>query len=70
MAVNVGNTDRILRVILGLILITLPFVDVFAPLSAGAFKWLLIIVGLVLVATAGMRFCPLYRIFGIQTCKV
>lgn len=70
MTVNVGSTDRILRLIIGLILIALPFIGVAAPLSAGAFKWVSIIVGLVLVATAGMRFCPLYRIFGIKTCKV
>lgn len=70
MLANVGNTDRILRVILGLVLIALPLVGAFAPVSAGALKWLSIIVGIALVATAGMRFCPLYRIFGIQTCKV
>jgi hypothetical protein len=70
MTVNVGNTDRILRFIVGLVLIALPFIGTFEPLSAGALKWVSVIVGLVLVATAGLKFCPLYRILGIQTCKV
>lgn len=70
MTANVGNTDRIIRIILGLVLVALPFVGLFAPVSAGALKWLSILVGFVLIATAGLRFCPLYRIFGIRTCKV
>jgi hypothetical protein len=70
MPVNVGSVDRILRLIIGLVLIALPFVGIFAPVSAGALMWVSIIVGLVLVASAGLKFCPLYRIFGMRTCKV
>lgn len=70
MTVNVGSVDRILRLIIGLVLIALPFVGIFAPVNAGALMWVSIIVGLVLVATAGLKFCPLYRIFGMRTCKV
>jgi hypothetical protein len=38
--------------------------------AAGAPKWIAAIAGIVLIATAGMRFCLLYRILGIRTCKL
>lgn len=70
MTANVGSTDRILRLIIGLVLIALPFVGTFAALSGGALMWISVILGFVLIATAALKFCPLYRILGIQTCKV
>lgn len=70
MTVNVGDTDRILRLIVGLVLIALPFVGIVAPLSGGALKWVSVVVGLVLAGTAATKFCPLYSILGIKTCKV
>ena len=62
---NVGNTDRVIRLIAGIVLIALPFINTWS--SAGA-KWLAIIVGVVLIATALVRFCPMYRIIGANTC--
>lgn len=70
MTVNVGRTDQILRFGFGIILIALPFLGIFAALSAGALKWVIVAVGLVLVGTAAMKVCPLYSVFGIKTCKV
>lgn len=69
MTANVGNLDRALRVILGLVLLVLPFVSGMALFQSGIATALSVVVGLVLVATSAMRFCPLYRIFGIRTCK-
>ncbi len=70
MTANVGSTDRLIRIILGLILVVLPFVTNFAiwanPIAAVGVP----IVGLVLIVTALVRFCPLYRLFGMRTCKV
>jgi hypothetical protein len=28
------------------------------------------IAGVVMLATSAMRFCPIYRILGIRTCKI
>lgn len=68
MSLNVGNLDRILRFIVGLVLIVIPFATSLSLFDANLFKYGSVVVGLVLVATAAMKFCPLYRIFGIQTC--
>ncbi|UXU75012.1 MULTISPECIES: YgaP family membrane protein [unclassified Paracoccus (in: a-proteobacteria)] len=62
---NVGSTDRILRIVVGALLILL---GLLAGL-VGFWKWLAVIVGLVLVATALFRFCPAYRLLGMNTCE-
>ena len=61
---NVGSIDRILRLVVGLILAGLFF---YQP-DAG-YRWVVLIVGLILVGTAGMSFCPIYRILGMSTNK-
>ncbi|KAJ04219.1 DUF2892 domain-containing protein [Sulfitobacter mediterraneus] len=70
MTANVGSIDRVLRIVLGLVLIALPFVSNMALFASGTATVIAVVVGLVLIATSAMRFCPLYRIFGIRTCKV
>lgn len=57
---NVGSTDRLLRIALGLILIALVFVG-----PQTAWGWL----GLIPLATGVLRICPAYALFGISTCK-
>ncbi len=56
---NVGGIDRILRVAVGLVLIALVFVGPKTP-----WGW----VGLVPLVTGLFRMCPLYALFGIDTC--
>ncbi|MCJ2178782.1 YgaP family membrane protein [Novosphingobium album (ex Hu et al. 2023)] len=58
--VNVGGIDRLLRVILGIVLLALVFVG---PKT----MWGLI--GIVPLVTGLLRICPLYSIAGIKTCK-
>ena len=70
MTANVGSIDRVLRIVLGLVLITLPFVTNMAMFASGTATVIAVVVGVVLIATSAMRFCPLYRIFGIRTCKL
>ncbi len=60
MKVNVGNTDRILRVIAGIILIGLTWQGI-----VGVWGW----VGAVLIASGVFSFCPAYGLLGINTCK-
>jgi len=57
---NVGTIDRIIRVVLGLGLISLVFVGPHTP-----WGW----IGLVPLATAAIGFCPAYRIIGLSTCS-
>lgn len=64
---NVGLIDAILRLIIGWILIHLnPILKV--NLSP-TLKWILIIVGIILVITAVTRYCLLYSLFKISTFK-
>lgn len=69
---NVGRADRIVRATIGLVLILAPFTPFAAPFFAamGAWKFLMVAVGLVLLGTAAIRFCPLYAIFGLNTCPL
>ncbi len=69
MTANLGSIDRIIRFGLGLVLFVLPFVTPFGIWNNPIGQFGAPIVGLVLVATAFLRFCPLYTIVGIRTCK-
>lgn len=70
MTTNVGKIDRALRLLLGLILIGLPLVSGLAIFESNAVTILSVVAGAVMLATSTLRFCPLYRIFGIRTCKI
>jgi hypothetical protein len=56
---NMGSVDRIVRIIVGLGLISLVFVGPQTP-----WGW----IGVILVATALIGWCPMYLPFGINTC--
>jgi hypothetical protein len=66
MKINEGNTDRILRVVGGVALAALGFGGVIA----GGLGLGIGVVGIVLVLTGAIGFCPLYALFGISTCRV
>jgi hypothetical protein len=66
MSVNVGSADRLIRIILGLALLVLAFMSGLGSLG----MMICAVIGLVLVVTAAFRFCPLYRLIGVRTCKV
>ena len=59
MKTNVGSIDRIARVLLGLLLITLAAMG-----TIGMWGW----IGIVPLATAAFGVCPLYSILGLNTC--
>ncbi len=58
---NVGSIDRILRIVVGLGLISLVFVGPQTP-----WGW----IGVVPLLTAAISFCPLYTLLGIRTCPI
>lgn len=60
MKANIGGIDRIARIIVGLLLIGLAV--------AGVIGWWGYI-GIVPLATALIRFCPVYPLLKINTCK-
>lgn len=60
MTLNVGGIDRLLRILIGLVLIVLA-----ATGTVGWWGWL----GILPLLTGVIRFCPLYPILSISTCK-
>lgn len=68
MLANVGKADRGLRLIAGIVLILLPFVTNFGANSA-LLTWGSVVVGGILALTSILKFCPAYRIFGMNTCS-
>jgi hypothetical protein len=58
---NVGNIDRVLRVVLGLALITMTLMG-----TIGVWGW----IGIVPLITAAMGSCPLYSVLGMSTCPM
>ncbi|NTW83962.1 MAG: DUF2892 domain-containing protein [Chlorobiaceae bacterium] len=55
---NMGKADKIIRLVIGIVIIA---VGIMYQQWWG-------IIGLVLVVTSFLNFCPLYTIFGIKTC--
>ena len=60
---NVGSVDRILRIVVGVVLIALVFV---MPDLANPWGW----IGVVPLGTALIGWCPAYSILGLKTCSV
>ncbi len=60
MKLNVGNIERIARVVVGLGLIALA-----ATGTVGMWGW----IGVVPVLTGAVGVCPAYTLLGINTCK-
>ncbi|WP_339837693.1 DUF2892 domain-containing protein [uncultured Flavobacterium sp.] len=63
---NVGNGDRFLRIMIGIIALIL----VIGNVVEGTLMWIALAVGLIMVVTSSIQFCPLYSLFGYSTCKV
>ena len=61
MKANVGGFDRILRIVLGLVLIGLA-----ATGTVGLWGY----IGVVPVLTGLFRFCPVYPLIGLNTCPM
>jgi mannose/fructose/N-acetylgalactosamine-specific phosphotransferase system component IID len=66
MKTNMGSTDRIIRLIVAAILATLYFTGN----VTGTLGIILVVVAAVFTLTSFVSFCPLYAIFGMNTCPV
>jgi hypothetical protein len=56
---NVGGLDRVLRVVLGLVLIGMTLAG-----TIGAWGW----IGVVPLLTGALGTCPLYTVLGLSSC--
>ena len=62
---NVGQTDRLIRALAGIVLIVLPFVGIIDKSSI--YGMAAMGVGAVMLITAVFSFCPAYSLFGLRT---
>ena len=61
---NMGNADRVIRLILAAIFAALYFTGT----VTGTVGIVLLVLGAVFVLTSLVSFCPLYTIVGLNTC--
>ena len=69
MATNVGKLDRTLRAALGVVLLFLAFFSGLTLFDAALFKYGAALIGLIMLATATLKICPIYTLLGLKTCK-
>jgi hypothetical protein len=67
--INVGTIDRILRMVVGLVLLYLAFLSGLPAFAGGIMKYGAAVVGVVMLVVATIRICPLYSILGFKTCR-
>ena len=67
---NLGRVDRVLRAFAGLFLVLAPLGNIPPVWTNATPAYLAMGAGLILIATSLFRFCPVYRLVGISTCKV
>ncbi len=58
---NVGSIDKVLRIIIGLVLLSLVFIG-----PKIIWGWL----GLIPLFTGLFGFCPIYKLLGLNTCPI
>ncbi len=63
---NMGNIDKVVRIVLAIVFAALYFTNT----VTGTFGMVLLILGAVFVLTSLVNFCPLYAIVGLNTCSV
>lgn len=63
---NMGGADRTIRIILALVVGALYYFN----MITGTLAYVLLALAAIFVLTSFVSFCPLYTLFGINTCKV
>lgn len=60
-----GSTDKIIRLIVAAVIATLYVLGYIS----GTLGIVLLVVAVIFAATSFLNFCPIYKIFGANTCK-
>lgn len=63
MSPNVGKFDRVNRIIAAIL------AAVFALLTSGTLSMVLWVVAAIMILTAAVKFCPVYKLFGFSTTR-
>jgi hypothetical protein len=65
MKANMGTTDKAIRIVVAIVLITLNLTNV----VTGTLGVILLVLAAVFILTSFVSFCPLYLPLGINTCR-
>lgn len=63
---NAGTGDRDIRIVLAALF---GLIALFAPF-AGPWQIIPAILALIMLVTAAVGFCPIYAVFGLNTCRI
>lgn len=63
---NMGSTDRFIRIFIAVALLTTFYTDT----VTGTLGYVMAAIAGVLILTTFISFCPLYTLFGMNTCKI
>jgi hypothetical protein len=66
MKINVGTIDRVVRVLVGLVLIAFAFGLVWPATGWNWVGW----IGIIPLVTGAVGSCPLYSVLGLSTCAM
>ena len=64
MKTNMGGTDRVIRFLVAVAIALLVYFD----MVSGTLAYILLAVAGIFVLTSLVSFCPLYAVFGMNTC--
>lgn len=65
MKANMGTADKLIRIIIAIVIAALFYKEIIT----GTVGIVLLVLAGVFVLTSLISFCPLYTLFGINTCK-
>lgn len=63
---NMGNLDKGVRILIAIVVALLYYYNKIE----GTLAYVLMAVAIILLITSLINFCPLYKVFGISTCKI
>ncbi|MBC2845537.1 YgaP family membrane protein [Winogradskyella flava] len=63
---NMNNTDKAIRILIAVVVALLYYFNIIEETLA----YVLMGIAIILLITSLINFCPLYRVFGISTCKI
>jgi ABC-type transport system involved in cytochrome bd biosynthesis fused ATPase/permease subunit len=67
MTKNMGSVDRVLRALVGILALAGAFA---LGWFSGWMVWAAAVVGVIMLVTAAVGMCPIYRLVGINTCRI
>ncbi|MBP8791846.1 MAG: DUF2892 domain-containing protein [Lutibacter sp.] len=62
---NIGSTDKIVRMVLA---IAIGYFAYSADIDSNVLQYILFAVAAIILVTLFISFCPLYTLFGVNTC--